>query len=187
VTVDRSLAVRVAAAGTGDVAGSFQRHVSPKVRTLTGTAAGGRWGYPGTYRVLYLARPRDSVVVEAYRHLVDDIEGMTGDLVGPRRLLTCNVSVTNVLDLRAAAARDAVGVTMEELMGPWEPCQRIGQAAHQLGLHGVIAPAPTHLGETLALFELHLPADELPELVRDDLWPHLPPDPRLLRVVAGEQ
>jgi RES domain len=185
--LDRSIAVRVAAVSTVDVKGSFQRHVSTKVRTLTGTAAGGRWGFPRTYPVLYLARPRESVVVEAYRHLVDDIEGMTGDLVAPRRLLTCNVAVSNVLDLRDPGGRDAVGLTAEELTGPWDPCQRIGQAAHQLGLHGVIAPAATHLGETLALFELHLPADELPELVRDELWPHLPPDPRVLRVVAGEQ
>lgn len=151
---------RVASAPIAEVRATFQRHVSPRVRTLAGTAAGGRWGFPGSYSVLYLGRPKDSVVVEAYRHLVDDIEGMTGDLVGPRRLLTCRVEVTNLLDLRDPAGRHAVGLTAEELVGPWEPCQRIGQAAHQLGLHGVIAPAATQLGETLALFELHLPADE---------------------------
>jgi len=36
----------------------------------------------------------------------------------------------------------------------------VGLAAHQLGLHGVIAPAATGLGLTLALFEHNLPAEQ---------------------------
>ncbi len=169
-----------------EVEGVFQRHVSPRVRTLTGTAAGGRWGFPGTYPVLYLGRPKDSIVVEAYRLLVDDVEGMTGDMVGPRRLLTCEVSVSNLLDLGDAASRKEVGLSLDELQGPKEPCQRIGQAAHQLGLHGIIAPAATQLGETLALFERHLAPEELPVLVGDELWERLPADPRKLRVIRTE-
>jgi RES domain len=98
--VDRNLAVAVASCGTVDVSGVFFRHVSPRVRELTGSASGGRWGTPAAYSVLYLGRPRDSVTVEAYRHLVDDVEGMTGDNVGPRRLLTVEVALTTVLDLR---------------------------------------------------------------------------------------
>jgi hypothetical protein len=184
--VDRSLAVRVAAAPTASVSGEFQRHVSPKVRELTGTAAGGRWGFPGTYPVLYLGRPRTSIIVEAYRALVDDVEGMHPDLVGRRRLLTCKVAVTNVLDLRTGEGREAVGLTLDELSGPREPCQRVGQAAHQLGLHGIITPAATRMGETLALFEQHLPSAELPVLAGDELWEHLPPDPRVLRIVSNE-
>jgi hypothetical protein len=66
------LAVAVAGCGTTRVTGTFERHVSLAVRGLTGSAAGGRWGPPGAYSVFYLGRPRDSVVVEAYRHLVDE-------------------------------------------------------------------------------------------------------------------
>jgi RES domain len=123
-------------------------------------------------------------VIEAYRHLVDDVEGMTGDLVGPRRLLTVEVALTNVLDLRVKQNQAAVGLSEKDLFSPigeYARCQRIGQAAHQLGLHGVIAPAATGLGETLAVFELHLSPGEQPILVAEEEWVHLPEDPRRVR------
>lgn len=184
--MDRNLAVAVASCGSVDISGIFERHVSPTVRPLTGSSSGGRWGAPGAYSVLYLGRPTESVVVEAYRHLVDDIEGMTGEMVGPRRLLTVEVALTTVLDLRVEENREAVGLSPEDLVSPvgeYARCQRIGQAAHQLGLHGIIARAATRLGETLAVFELHLPPDEQPILVGEEEWLHLPEDPRKLRIV----
>lgn len=184
--MDRNLAVAVASCGSVDVSGIFERHVSPSVRPLTGSSSGGRWGAPGAYSVLYLGRPTESVVVEAHRHLVDDIEGMTGEMVGPRRLLTVEVALTTVLDLRVEGNRAAVGLSSEDLMSPvgeHARCQRIGQAAHQLGLHGIIAPAATGLGETLAVFELHLPPEEQPALLTEEEWLHLPDDPRRLRIV----
>jgi len=183
--VDRNLANAIAGCQTAAIAGMFERHVSPQVRELTGSLGGGRWGPRGVYPVLYLGRPRDSVVVEAYRHLVDDVEGMTGDRVGPRRVLTCQVEVRNILDLRDPMVLVAVGLTLEDLNGPHEPCQEVGLAAHQLGLHGVIAPAATGLGETLALFEHHLPAAELPILISETVWQTLPADPRRLRLIQG--
>lgn len=176
--MDRNLAASVASASAAEVAGEFERHVIGKVRVLAGSRSGGRWGPPGGYPVLYLGRPRESIVAEAYRALVDGVEGMTGDRVGPRRVLTCRVDVTQVLDLRDEASREAVGLSLGDLCGPQAPCQRVGQAAHQLGLHGVIAPAATELGETLALFEQHLPEGELPVLTGEDLWASLPADPR---------
>jgi hypothetical protein len=135
---------------------------------------------------LYLGRPTDSVVVEAYRHLVDDVDGMRPELVGPRRLLTVEVHLTNVLDLRATANRAALNLVDKDLRSPpgdYARCQRIGRVAHQLGIHGIIAPAATGLGETLAVFELHLPLDEQPTLQAEEEWAHPPPDPRNLRVV----
>lgn len=182
--MDRNLAVTVAACGTVDVVGTFERHVSPTIRPLSGSSAGGRWGREGAFSVLYLGRPTDSVVVEAYRHLVDDVEGLTGDMVGPRHLLTIEVSLTAVLDLRVPENQDAVGLSIADLCSPvgdYARCQRIGQVAHQLNLHGVIAPAASMLGETLAIFELHLTAAEQPRLLSQDEWVRLPPDPRVLR------
>jgi RES domain-containing protein len=177
--MDRNLAAAVASASTSEVRGTFYRHVSPRVRGLTGSAAGGRWGPPGAYPVLYLGRPVDSVAAEAYRHLVDNVEGMTAENVGPRRLLTCEVVVTQILDLRNHENLELVGLKPADLLGAsHETCQRVGQAAHQLELHGVIARAATELGETLALFELHLPPAELPVLTKDELWATLPVDPR---------
>jgi RES domain-containing protein len=179
--MERDLAVRVARGKTMTVEGEFERHVSPNVRSFTGSASGGRWGPAGAYPVIYLGRPRASVVVEAYRRLVDDVDGMTGDKVGPRRVLTANVHVTEILDLTDPDSRDEIGLATDDLEGPYEPCQRVGLAAHQLGLHGVLAPAATSLGETLALFERQLPAVELPVLVGEELLATLPPDPRVLR------
>jgi hypothetical protein len=82
------------------------------------------------------------VIVEAYRALVDGVEGMRPELVGPRRLFTVQVDVDNLLDLRPPEHQAAVGLDDDALSGPWGPCQRVGAAAHQLGWHGVIAPPP---------------------------------------------
>lgn len=87
--------------------------------------------------------------------------------------------MTTVLDLRDPDTLGRVGLDDEAIRGGHGPCQRVGQAAHQLGLHGLIAPAATGLGETLALFERHLPEAELPRIVQETRWEHLPPDPRV--------
>ncbi len=182
-----NLAVAVSRATISAVDGLFQRHSSPRVVALLGSPAGGRWGPAGAFPVLYLGRPTTSVTIEAYRHLVDDVEGMTGDKVGPRTLWTCQVAVTNVLDLREASSREAVALTLDDLSGPiddYDKCQRVAQAAYQLQLHGIIAPAAGGNGETLALFEHHLPANELPVVVRRETWTQLPADPRRLRGIA---
>jgi hypothetical protein len=181
--VPRQLALAVAAAPRTAVDGRFERHVSFNRRELTGSPSGGRWGPRGAYSVLYLGRPRPSVTVEAYRHLVDPFEeeGMTGDMVAPRRVLICEVSVTEILDLRSLEAQRRVGLTDDDLTSPvgeYEPCWSVGRVAHQLGLHGILAPAATRLGETLALFEEHLPAEELPTLSGEEIWDGLPADPR---------
>jgi hypothetical protein len=70
-------------------------------------------------------------------------------------------------------------------VGSYTVCQSVGRVAHQLGLHGIIAPAASGFGETLALFEQHLPAAEMPELVGNEIWDVLPVDPRSLRLVRG--
>lgn len=147
----RELIVAVGRAPRTHVEGTFERHVSRDWRELTGSSAGGRWGPPGAFSVLYLGRPRPSVVVEAYRHLVDPFEGMTGDMVQPRRLLHVEVGVSDVLDLRDPAAAASVGLSDAGLLSPvgeYEPCWQVARAAHQLGLHGIVAPAATGLGET---------------------------------------
>lgn len=181
-----SLATRIAAAPRAAIKGQFERHQSASIRSVTGSDGGGRWSPPRKFPVLYLGRPRNSVVVEAYRHLVDPFPGMTGDMVAPRRIVSLDVDATEILDLRTAAAQDQVGLTsgdLESSVGEYGQCQRVGQVAHQLGLHGIIAPAATGLGETLALFERHLPASEMPLVVGDEVVDGLPADPRRLRLV----
>lgn len=140
--MDRNLAAAVARGSIIEVAGRFERHVSPKVRTLAGSTAGGRWGLPNTYPVIYLGRPIESVVAEAHRRLVDGVEGMTADLVGPRRVFEVEVRVSQVLDLRDPKTLVLAGLDEAGLLGGFGPCQRVGQAAHQLGLHGSSRPPP---------------------------------------------
>lgn len=179
--MDRSLAVAVSNATTTDVTGVFQRHASPRQRPLTGSASGGRWGAEGAFPVIYLARPTASVVIEAHRHLVEPVEGMRAELVGPRHLISCEVEVSNVLDLRFKENREIVGLSILDMtsdVGDYEACHRVAQAAHQLELHGIIAPAATGMGETLALFERRLPASEQPVLLDILTWEGLPADPR---------
>jgi len=106
---------------------------------------------------------------------------MTGDLVGPRNLITCHVEIERVLDLRDPEHLSSVGLTPADLVtevGDYELCQRVGRAAHQLELAGILAPAATGLGETLAIFERHIqPSDKL-TVLDVQLWSHLPADPR---------
>lgn len=171
------------------VDGTFERHSSLRWEELKASAAGGRWGARRAFEMLYLGRPRDSVVVEAYRHLVDDelddAQGLAATVL-ERRIITCQIAVPNVLDLRARTAQAAVGLSDAHLysaVGDYAACQAVGAAAHQLGLAGIIAPAATRLGETLALFPTNLPVEHWPTVIARDIWRGLPADPRRLRAV----
>ena len=108
--MDRGLANAIAGTTPGSVSGIFYRHVWIGMRELKASSGGGRWGPSRAYVVLYLGRPEASVIVEAYCSLVDAIEGMRPELVGPRRFFTVEVDVTNLLDLRVSEHRVAVGL-----------------------------------------------------------------------------
>lgn len=101
-----------------EVKGDFERHCGLRWEDLTPSAAGGRWGARRAFEVLYLGRPRESVVVEAYRHLVDDELDLPGELAAAvieRRVLTCEVRVDNILDLRPQEARTTVDIANNDL------------------------------------------------------------------------
>jgi hypothetical protein len=185
--MDDSLAVRVASIPVTTVTGVWLRHAFAAYpeRALDGRVYDGRWGTKPGFPVLYLGRPVESVVIEAYRHLVDPVEDP--DLLAqihPRILVTAQVNVTNVLDLRTAGARATAGLTLGDLrsgVDDYARCQELSQVAHQLRRHGILAPAATEAGETLALFtDLTDAAGEKPVRSSDDvLWEALPPDPRI--------
>jgi len=89
-----------------------------------------------------------------------------------------------------AASRDAVGLSLDDLTSPvdaYDGCQRVAQAAYQLQLqlHGILAPAAGGAGETLALFEHHLPPAEFSVVLGRETWERLPADPRRLRSLPG--
>lgn len=199
--MEESLAVRVASVPVTTVQGTWFRHAFAAYpeRALDGRIYDGRWGTKPGFPVLYLGRPPESVIVEAYRHLVDPVEDPEILAhIHPRIFITADVTVTDVLDLRTAGARATAGLTLGDLQSgvdDYGPCQRVAQVAHQLGRHGVVAPAATNMGETLALFtDLTDAAGQKPVRRADDaLWQTLPPDPRVpsargrLSVVRDEE
>lgn len=173
---ERTLAERVAAVPGVMVEGVFMRHAAPGRDAFAG-GYGGRWGEG--MLVIYLGRPEESCVEEAYRHLVDDT-GVPAKFVKQRSVYTVRVEASNILDLRTAAAQEQVGLTIEDLrsdVGEYEACQRVAATAHQLEFHGVLAPAATGFGETLALFRQRVGVDELPVVIGERTWLHLPPRP----------
>jgi hypothetical protein len=183
-----TLPAALAKASLCTVDGIWQRHV-PAVyagTALTGRVAMGRWGTAGGYPVLYLGRPEDSVVVEAYRHLIDPVVDDEGRAppIQPRALITCEVSVSCILDLRLASNRKLAGLSMSQMQSEtydtaaYAACQNVSAVAHQLEYHGLVAPAATKLGEALTLFMDVLPKSEHPVRISDKTWPKLPADPR---------
>lgn len=169
----RDLLAAIASLHPIRVQGTFERHTSLRRDELQPSAAGGRWAARRTHEVLYLGRPRDSVVIEAYRHLVDDeLDGQARALAATvleRRIVTCEIDVPNILDLRPDSARGAISLSDAQLfsdIGDYAACQATGAAAHQLGLAGLIAPAASRQGEILALFPANLPAEHRLEVTK---------------------
>jgi hypothetical protein len=176
-----------------EVVGTWQRHVGARYKdaALDGYRAYGRWGTRNGFPVLYLGRPRDSIIVEAYRHLVDPVvvddpaENLAQHLA-PRVLVTCEVEVRNVVDLRTATARQTLHLSVGTLTSAtndeeaYGRCQEVAAAAHQIGFHGLITPAATGIdnAETLALFPHNLPDSQRPRLTSVEPWNELPRDPR---------
>lgn len=178
--MQRSLAEQIARVGPSRVAGTFYRHAAVGRDAFAGGTMG-RWG--STFPVIYLGRPSASVTVEAYRHLVEPY-GIAPGAVQPRAFYTVTVDVRAVLDLTAQEHQAAVGLADSDLtsaVDDYAACQNVGWAAHQLELHGILAPAATGLGQTLALFAQRIRASERPVVVETLIWSRLPDDPRTPR------
>lgn len=191
----RDLTRAIAGLRPVSVSGRYYRVTSkPRVgRAFEGSRAGGRWGPVGGFPVIYLGDAYEGVVIETHRHVTDTAED---PVVPPRALglVTCDVDVTNVVDLTTPSARFAVGLSDPAILysEPQDPttglaylaCQEVAQAAHQLGRHGILVPSATHRGHTLALFSDHLAESERPVPVGGvAIWEAMPADPRRLRIV----
>lgn len=182
----------VAAGAVTTIDGVWQRHVAAPfaASALQGRRGYGRWGTREGFPVLYLGRPLDSVIIEAYRHLIDPVEdeqqaALLAEHLQTRVLVTATLHVSDLLDLRNTGTRAQLGLTLDVLQSgtqdrqAYQACQQVAQVAHQLGRHGVLAPAASERGDTIALFTDNLPAAQQPQRSEEDqLWPQLPPDPR---------
>jgi len=105
------------------------------------------------------SRPRITLVLPVLQ-----VEGLR---LQTRVLVTATLSVTDLLDLRNTGTRAQLGLTLDVLQSgtqdrqAYQGCQQVAQVAqvaHQLGRHGVLAPAAGQRGETLALVTDNLPA-----------------------------
>lgn len=186
MTSMRSITERVASAGHIDVQGTFYRHAAPGRDAFAGGLKG-RWG--AAFPVIYLGRPEAGIVIEAYRHLVEDA-GVPAARVQSRIVYTIPIIATRILDLTDEEVQLKVGLTPTDLasaVGNYGTCQSVAAAAHQLRLHGILAPAAHGRGQTLALFRERLPVAELPVPAKHQMWEQLPPDPRLLQIVSEQR
>lgn len=193
---DRELALLVAGTATAAISGRYYRFTSKRRlgRALDGSRHGGRWGPPDAFPVLYLTDNYEACVIEAYRHAVDI--SLDPDPPPPRRmvLMTCDVDVTRVLDLRTATARMQLGldpaILNSEPQGPtgeaYRACNLIAQAAHQLQRQGILVPSATGRGHTLALFSDLIPDTAVSRVGGVSHWDELPADPRRLRIIRSE-
>src|SRR5450759_5436841 len=120
------LAARIAELAPASERGEWQRHVAAAHvgKALEGRKTSGRWGTKSGFPVLYLGRPRASVVVEAYRHLVDPLEfDSLADreqflvTLQPRALVTCSIEVDNLVDLRTAGALSLIHISEPTRLG----------------------------------------------------------------------
>lgn len=152
--VELSLVERVEALGSGPFHGRAWRHVRPEYPPLSGEGAravGGRWNPPGSFSTLYLGLDVGVVTAEFYRHLAR--QGLRAEDALPRVMYQYEVRLSRIVDLRSPESWPDLGLTADRIRGPDQrPCQAVGDAAHYLGIEGLLAPSAAGVGEVLAIF-----------------------------------
>lgn len=173
----RHLAERIEELGTASFEGSAFRHVSPRRDPRSGTGArihGGRWNPRDSFATVYLGLDEAVVVAEFHRLARRQNVAVAGFL--PRELHRFDVRLTRALDLRGAKARGMVGLRDAEVRSDdLGACQKIGAAAHHLGLEGILAPSATSAGTVLALFvDNLLPRSRFEVVALESVWDDAP-------------
>jgi RES domain-containing protein len=170
--VDTRTVARIDALAPVPLTAEAHRHLETKRNPLAGTGArihGGRWNPPESFPVLYLGLT--PAVVEAEFERMAHLAGTRVEDFLPRAFVRYRVTLNKVLDLRNPGARDSIGLTDGELYGDDRtPCQRVGDAAHYLGLEGVLAPSATRAGDALAVFTDRLGASSTIEVLDQTVW-----------------
>ncbi len=131
------------------------RHFAPGYGALSGEGArrlGGRWNPPDSFAVLYAASDVATVDAEFDRQLA--LARLRPDSVRPRDLATIKIELRRVLDLREPRIRDALDVSLAELLADDTAVSRaIGEAAQHLGYEAILAPsAASGPGYVVAIF-----------------------------------
>jgi RES domain-containing protein len=148
--------------------GDAYRHTAPQYHPLSGTGAaalGGRWNPKGV-STIYLAMPKEACVAEFIRMAEGQARGVSSFL--PRDLHTVAVRGLDVLGLDDEERLARVGLGLRDIQASnRSACQEVGEAAHYLGLQGVLAPSATETGLVLAVFERNMRRGQL-ELVESE-------------------
>ena len=134
--------------------GEVVRHIAPGYLPLSGEGArihGGRWNPPDSFPTLYTALTRETMLDELDR--AARRQGLrVADLL-PRVEVRYRVRLQRLLDLRDADALASVGLKEADLAADnWTACQVVGEAAHQVGVEGILAPSATSDGDVLVVF-----------------------------------
>jgi RES domain-containing protein len=80
----------------------------------------------------------------------------------PRTIHAISVESLEVIDLRAAAGLDRVGLTQDDVADDdHAPCQVVGEAAAFLRVGGVLARSATGAGDILAVYLDNIAPDQL--------------------------
>jgi RES domain-containing protein len=129
---------------------------------------GGRFNPPGSFPVLYLCRTRPCVVAELKR--LGERQALTIEDLLPREIYEFDIALDRTLDLTDAAARLAVGVGLDVLIGPdWTVCNELGVTAHALGMQAIHSASATGTDDVLAVFVKNVGLGRLaPQLV--EMW-----------------
>ncbi|MHB8460146.1 MAG: RES domain-containing protein [Candidatus Limnocylindrales bacterium] len=114
------------------------RHTAPAYPPLSGDGArrlGGRWNPPDSFPVVYTALDVATVDLELDR--AARRAGLTGAMMGPRRLATIRIRLSRVLDLTSEQVRAALGVSETDLTADDPVIPRaIGETGAPPGLRG---------------------------------------------------
>jgi RES domain-containing protein len=138
------------------VAGNYFRRVDHETEPLGAHRRGGRWSVRDEALTLYLSQPLDSALAEAYRHFFDrPAEKELRGQFEPKLFREYYVQSDGILDLTMPDQLQRFGIRESDLVtrvGDWGACQAIGSQAFLSGFKGVMAPAASGIGVTLALF-----------------------------------
>jgi RES domain-containing protein len=175
---DRQLLARLDRVAPIPFAAQAFRHIAQDRHPLSGAGAhahGGRWNPPESFATLYLALERETTVREFHR--LAKRQGRDPEDFLPRRVYRYDVRLTAVLDVRDAATRVVIQLSDHELRADnATACQKIGEAAHHLGLEGILAPSATGAGTVLALFSDRLNGDSRVQDLDYEEWVAPPED-----------
>jgi RES domain-containing protein len=136
--------------------------------------ASGRWNRPGLYGCLYTTLTVETAIAE-FRKLLATY-GAGPHMVSPRDLVSIDVRLDPVLDLRSQRVRRTLRMSPKDLRGDspsdLEACRRVADWARAEGHVALLAPsAPDRSGTVLAIYpdmqpasgiEISLGPDRLP-------------------------